>query len=43
VAGQSTVWALDRNVSRADPGTNAITRVLEGVDPLAVVVAAPPG
>jgi outer membrane protein assembly factor BamB len=42
VAGQYTVWVLDRNVSRADPATNAITRVLEGADPLAVVVAAPP-
>ena len=42
VAGQYAVWVLDRNVSRADPATNAITRVLEGADPLAVVVAAPP-
>lgn len=42
VAGQSTVWVLDRNVSRADPGTSRITRLLDGADPLAAVMAAPP-
>ncbi|KUL41261.1 hypothetical protein ADL15_05185 [Actinoplanes awajinensis subsp. mycoplanecinus] len=42
VAGRSTIWVVDRHVSRADPATNVITRVLPDADPLAVAVAAPP-